>query len=189
MKSRTRLAGWFLAGVIWMILSAGAQTGTLSSQITVNGETLAPDVVRALTQTYGPIPDGEYWYDPFSGLWGVAGGPSTGQILPGLALGGPLQPDASGGGSGVFVNGRDLHPDEVAFLVRRFGVVLPGRYWMNAALIGGYEGGPAIFDLRAGGGGADGGYNRNTIGGGLMSDGNCSGYLHPGGTTVMTGNC
>jgi len=59
------------------------------------------------------------------------------------------------------------------------------------------SGGPPAFDLGAaargaaggGGGGGGGGYNRNTPGGGLMSDGECSGYLHPGGATVMTGNC
>ncbi len=124
-----------------------------------------------------------------SGLWGLVGGPSTGQILPNLNLGGRLQSGVSGGGTGVFVNGREIHAVELAKLKQLFGVVNPGRYWMNAQLIGGYEGGPAIFDLRATAGGSDSGYNRNTVGGGLMSDGNCSGYLHPSGASVMTGNC
>ena len=64
---------------------------------------------------------------------------------------------------------------------------------MNAQLIGGFEGGPAIFNLDAaanqGDSGRGAGYNRDTIGGGLMSDGNCAGYLHPGGASVMVGAC
>lgn len=157
--------------------------------IVVNAEELNSQDGQQLLQLYGPIAQGNYWYDPVSGLWGLAGGPSTGQIQPNLRLGGPLQPDASGGGTGVFVNGREIHPQELIRLQRLFGVVYRGRYWMNAQLVGGFEGGPAIFNLRAAAGASGSGYNRNTIGGGLMSDGNCSGYLHPGGATVMTGNC
>jgi len=165
--------------------------------IIVNGVELDAQQGNTLMQLYGPVPSGDYWYDPASGLWGPAGGPSTGQILPNLEFGGNLRADASGGGTGVFVNGRELHPREVARLQQLYGNVLPGRYWMNAWLVGGFEGGPASFDLRAAmaaaGGGAAGtpgsGYNRNTIGGGLMSDGKCAGYLHPGGASVMTGDC
>ena len=85
----------------------------------------------------------------------------------------------------------EIHPQEFALLVQMFGYVNPGRYWLGANLTGGYEGGPAIFDLRAAAkanAGGDG-YNRNTLFGGLMSDGACSGYLHPSGATVMTGDC
>ena len=79
----------------------------------------------------------------------------------------------------------------MAYLQQLYGSVTPGRYWMNAQLIGGFEGGPAIFNLGAAGGdqGTGSGYNRNTYGGSLMSDGNCSGYLHPSGASVMTGSC
>ncbi len=35
-------------------------------------------------------------YDQAVGLWGLEGGPSIGQILPGLNIGGSLQPHASG---------------------------------------------------------------------------------------------
>ena len=165
--------------------------------ILVNGQELTSEQGQGLMQLYGPIPAGHYWYDRFSGLWGPAGGPSSGQILPDLDLGGPLQANASGGGTGVFINGRELHPLEVQRLLQLYGSVTPGRYWMNAQLIGGFEGEPASFDLNAAataagggyGGGQGSGYNRNTIGGGLMSDGNCSGYLHPGGATVMIGDC
>ena len=116
--------------------------------------------------------------------------------MPGLALGGPLQANASGGsGTGVFINGREIHPQEYMYLLQQYGSVVPGRYWLNAQLIGGFEGGPAIFNLNAqanysgGNTGGGSGYNVNTYGGSLMSDGNCSGVLLPGGSSVMTGNC
>ncbi len=162
------------------------------SGLTVNGVPIDGQTRTALANVYGPVPDGAYWYDPYSGLWGVQGGPSIGRILPGLNLGGPLRASASGGGNGaltgVFVNGREIHPQELMLLRQLFGYINPGRYWLGPTLVGGYEGGPAQFDLRASAQAA-GGYNRSTLFGGLMSDGQCSGYLHPGGSTVMTGNC
>ena len=173
--------------------AANAYHEIAGGPIRVNGVELSSTDGNALMQYYGVIPAGDYWYDPFSGLWGLEGGPGTGQIAPGLALGGPLKADASGGGTGVFVNGREIHVDEYQSLLQLFGSVTPGRYWMNASFVGGVEGGPASFNLNpsagGSGGGSGGGYNRNTVGGGLMSDGSCSGYLHPGGATVMTGNC
>ncbi|MCP4431576.1 MAG: hypothetical protein GY806_11400 [Gammaproteobacteria bacterium] len=157
--------------------------------IIVNGQELDSQQGGALIQYYGGIPAGNYWYDRVSGLWGLLGGPSTGQILPNLNLGGDLQAASSGGGTGVFINGREIHIKELDNLQQIYGVVIKGRYWMNAQLIGGFEDGPAIFNLGVAAGSQSSGYNRNTIGGGLMSDGSCTGYLHPGGASVMTGNC
>jgi hypothetical protein len=122
----------------------------------------------------------------------MEGGPVQGQILAGLALGGPLQSDASHGTTGVFINGRQITFQEVAYLQRLFGAVMPGRYWLDSRGIGGYEGGPPQFDLGAaartgGGSGGQGGYTRRTPFGGLGGDGNCSYYLHPDGPSVM--NC
>jgi hypothetical protein len=95
------------------------------------------------------LPPGRYWYDQVSGLWGIEGGPSAGQIMAGLPLGGPLQPHASMSDTGVFINGREIHVDEVLELIRMFGEVPPGRYWLGADLVGGVEGQPASFDLKA----------------------------------------
>ena len=94
----------------------------------------------------------------------------------------------------VYVNGREIHVKEYAYLQRLYGFVVQGRYWMNAQFIGGFEGAAVSFNLGAASGGqgsnsSGSGYNRNTIGGGLMSEGSCSGYLHPSGASVMTGNC
>ncbi len=205
MKAKATVIG----ALFGMVLSAGALATTQAEAgsrdysfrlaevgLMVNGVAIDARTRGALVSAYGQVPDGAYWYDPVSGLWGQWGGPSVGRIAPGLPLGGPLRADASGGGSGymtgVFVNGREIHPSELQVLTRFFGSVNRGRYWLGPNMIGGYEGGPAQFDLRASArsrGGVGGGYNRNSVFGGLMSDGQCSGYLHPGGATVMTGNC
>jgi hypothetical protein len=69
-------------------------------------------------------------------------------MLPGLALGGPLAADASRGTSGVFINGRQLSVGEKLYLERLCQTpVVPGRYWIMANGVGGYEGGPAYFNL------------------------------------------
>jgi hypothetical protein len=78
----------------------------------------------------------------------VEGGPAAGQILPGLSLGGPLQADASRGDTGVFLNGRELHAMDVAVL-QRCVAVAPGRYWLAANGVGGYEHAPPSFNLTA----------------------------------------
>jgi len=176
---------------------ASAYHEVAGGPIIVNAQELSTQDGNALMQYYGVIPTGSYWYDPVSGLWGIAGGPGVGQIIPGLDLGGPLQVNASGGGTDVYINGREIHPQEYLTLLQIYGSVVPGRYWMDAQLNGGFEGGPAIFNLNAAAGNtgsassteSGSGYNVNTYGGGLMSDGNCSAYLHPSGASVMTGNC
>ena len=123
------------------------------SGILVNGQALTVEEIAS----YGvELPPGRYWYDGVSGLWGVEGGPSMDQTAAGLPLGGPLQPDASMSDTGVFINGREIHSDEVAALLRMFGEVPPGRYWLGADLIGGLEGETASFDLNAAGAAASG---------------------------------
>lgn len=177
-----------------IVFAAALFAGAAHAQqaLVVNGVALDARTVGQLQAVYGAIAPGRYWYDPVSGLWGRERGPTAGQIAPNLRLGGPLRRDASGGGTGVFVNGRELHPADVAQLQPLFGVINPGRYWLNAQGIGGYDGGPAQFNLPAaaaqrGGGGR--GYNRSGPGGHTMSDGNCFGYMSPNGATVMSGNC
>ncbi len=180
-----------------MISHADAYHEYSGGPIIVNEQELNSKDGNTLIQYYGIIPAGNYWYDRVSGMWGSMGGPSNGQIMPGLNFGGMLNPAASGGGTGVFVNGREIHPQEYMNLLQLYGTVVPGRYWMNAQLIGGFEGGPATFNLNAAAsysssgstGNSGSGYNVNSYGGSLMSDGNCSGYLHPSGASVMTGNC
>ena len=180
--------------LIAVTLFIGMVSAAHSQQaVVVNGVALDAQTLDQLQAAYGQIAPGRYWYDPVSGLWGRERGPTAGQIMPGLRLGGRLQHNASGGGTGVIINGREIHPAELAQLQQLFGRVNPGRYWLNAQGIGGYEGGPPQFNLpaaaaqRSGRGG--GGYNRSGPGGHLMSDGNCFGYMSPNGSTVMSGNC
>lgn len=138
-----------------IVIGLAAQgAGAQETGILVNGQPLtAQEVV-----SYGvDLPPGRYWYDGTSGLWGVEGGPSVGQIMAGLPLGGPLQADASGGGTGVFINSREIHSSELLELMQMFGEVPPGRYWLDANLVGGLEGQPAAFDLKAAGAAGSGG--------------------------------
>jgi hypothetical protein len=166
------------------------------TKVIVNGVTVPNDKISSLERAYRvPIRPGAYWYDKISGLWGVEGGPLMGQIVPNLDLGGPLKAKASRGATGVFINGRELPLQEVMFL-RQLGPVLPGRYWLDARGIAGFEGGPPQFDLGGAiaaqqknkGGGMYGGWNRTTPGGHLGGDDNCSYFLDPStGSSVM--NC
>jgi hypothetical protein len=96
------------------------------------------------------LPDGDYWYDAKSGAFGRWGGPAEAVIPPGLQIGGPLSPDASGGGTGIYINGRELHPmDRDRLQVLLGGVVAAGRYWVDGQGNAGQEGGPAVVNLYA----------------------------------------
>ena len=135
-------------------------------KVRFNGRLLGGPELATLEQLErgGPrVQDGEYWYDARTGAAGKWGGPALTFLPPGLALGGPLPADASGGGrgtlTGVFVNGRELHPVDVMGLQQLIGQVLPGRWWVDAQGNYGLEGGPPLGNLmmlararRAGGG-------------------------------------
>jgi hypothetical protein len=170
---------------------ADAQQGVLVNGEPVAQEDFTRELARVGVLVSVQVPDGEYWYDRVSGLWGVWGGPTIGQMPPDLDLGGELRADASTGGTAIFINGRELHPTEALYLQQVFGYTIPGRYWMNAVGIGGNEGGPATFNLFAAAQQQQGGtgYTRRGLFGSAGSDGNCSYYMTPGGSSVMTGNC
>lgn len=144
--------------------------------VIVNGVQARPHELQQLKQRYGTaVRSGRYWYDRASGLWGHAGGPAVGQIVPGLSIGGRLRANASGGASSVFVNGRALHSQEIVGLQQCFGSVVPGRYWMNAQGIGGFEGQAPSFNVAAAcsrAGGRASSYRSNVTDTGVMSDGN-----------------
>jgi hypothetical protein len=126
-------------------------------QITFNGRKLTAAQLAGLEnleRAYSArIPNGEYWYDNRSGAAGFWGGPAVAILAPGLELGGPMPSNCSGGATGrltgTFINGRELHPLDIAFLssISPNGQVLPGRFWVNANGDFGYEGGPLIYNL------------------------------------------
>jgi hypothetical protein len=105
------------------------------------------EMMEARYQT--PIQDGRYWYDAVCGAWGVEGGPTAGIIMAGLNLPGPMPADISGGGTGIFINGREVHVLDKKGLEQIFGTTIPGRYWLDADGNLGPEGGPAIINLAA----------------------------------------
>jgi hypothetical protein len=163
------------------------KSGEGQNQVTVNGVVITQVQRAALEQAYGAIQPGRYWYDKVSGLWGQEGKPTIGQIIPGLDLGGPLEADASHGGTKIFLNGRELSQAEVQIL-QQLGPVNPGRYWANAQGIGGPEGGPPQFNLAVLFKKRNKEYNRVTPGGHIGGDENCSYYFDPkSGSSVM--NC
>lgn len=149
------LVRWFVFGALALLGPTAAQ----ARELTVNGRpATAADlaVLASYEARWGaPVPSGAYWYDGVSGAVGRWGGPTAGWIAPGLGLGGGTAPaEASGGGAGrltgVFVNGRELHPLDVQGLATTLGTpVLPGRWWVDAAGNFGAVGGPALGNLVA----------------------------------------
>ncbi len=173
--------------------SGGVAAAASTGAVRINHVPLDTRTLAALeTQLGGAVASGDYWYDAFSGLYGVMGGPGLGFTVPGLELGGDLPANASGGGTSVWVNGRELHPMDVAALMAVVGTVFPGRYWLRYDGFYGAEGGPAMGNLMAlaqqqGQGGAPG-YNRTSVGGHIGSDGQTSFYMDPGtGCSVIPG--
>jgi hypothetical protein len=101
--------------------------------ISVNGVQLDEVTIQRLETAYRTrLVNGNFWYDPVSGLWGVWGGPAFGQIFPGLSLGGRLRFDASGGQTNIAINGRAIHPLEYRAIIASYGYAVPGRYWLDA---------------------------------------------------------
>ena len=106
-------------------------------------------LVQIEAATRSRIPDGDYWYDPMCGAAGVWGGPALAFLPAGLPLGGAVPAQASGGGngrvSGVFVNGRELHRQDVQVLTQIYGVApQPGRYWVERGRQRRIRGRPAV---------------------------------------------
>lgn len=135
------------SGLVW-----GQTAAPQSRHITFNGKPLTADQekrLEAVEREHGVrLPDRDYWYDNRSGAAGLWQGPTVGALPAGLELGGPMPANCSGKGTGVFVNGRELHPADVVTLTQ-FTLVAPGRYWLDANGNFGFEGGPALTNLIA----------------------------------------
>lgn len=105
-------------------------------KIRINGAAPTPPqrrVLEELQARFGSrFPDGDYWYDRECGAFGLWNGPATGFLPARLEIAGPMPGHCSGGGTGVFVNGRELHPVDVAALGRVVGFVPPGHYCLDA---------------------------------------------------------
>jgi hypothetical protein len=131
----------------------------------------------------GRLPSGDYWYDNDSGAAGRWGGPTIGVLPPGLQLGGPMPANASGGGdgsvTGVFINGRELHPLDVQQLESLVGTVYQGRWFVDANGNFGMEGGLVLGNLyqlaqqHGGGQGGDNHYYKKDDNGSVFIGGGC----------------
>ncbi len=119
--------------------------------IRFNGHPLDADGLATLAKLEAAyrthLPDGAYWYDPKCGAFGAWGGPVLVIIPAGLALGGPVPANASGSGTGIFVNGRELHAFDVLYLQHLLGPIQLGRYFTDAFGNAGLEGGPVLVNL------------------------------------------
>ncbi|HYJ92823.1 MAG TPA: hypothetical protein VEV84_16045 [Pyrinomonadaceae bacterium] len=122
----------------------------IGRSIVINGDRVSDEVLNPLEQYYHVrVPDGRYWYDAVSGAWGVEGGPTRGFTTAGMQIGGPLQANASNGNTRVFINGRELHRQDVAslnMLIAPYSCV-PGRYWVDSNGNFGVENGPVLGNL------------------------------------------
>ena len=174
-----------LAGTMNLPDSVSGQV-TAGAEVVINRVRIPEDTLRLLEQQFQTrVPGGRYWYDRSSGAWGQEGGPTLGFTIADLPLGGRLPADISGGGTGVFINGREIHPVDLQGLSQLVGPVQRGRYWLDAQGNAGYEGGPAIANLRllamqlyrqGGGvgqnyGGGAGAYANPNTGIGIITDG------------------
>lgn len=134
---------WLQALLI--LAGAGAQA---QAPVVVNQVEIESAQLQALAGRYGyQIAPGRYWYDTMTGAWGLEGSGTRGFIAAGLGLGGPLRADASGGRSGVFVNGRELADSDIQAFQALGIPVQTGRWWLDAQGNGGIEGGPVSFNL------------------------------------------
>jgi hypothetical protein len=120
--------------------------------IQFNGKPLTASGLATLQQLesyFGTqLADGTYWYDARTGAFGNWGGPTVGFLVPGLNLAGPLPKNASGGGTRVFINGREIHPVDLSNLQQMVQTqILPGRYFVEANGNAGYEGGPVMLNI------------------------------------------
>ncbi|XP_047311594.1 uncharacterized protein LOC124914998 [Impatiens glandulifera] len=98
--------------------SHGSDQETIN--VVVNGRAISDRLVRKAEKLAGPIQPGNYWYDFRAGFWGVRGGPCLGIIPPFIEeLNHPLEGNCAGGETGVFVNGRELHPKDFNLLCSR----------------------------------------------------------------------
>lgn len=168
-----------------------ARRPAASREVTINTVRLTEDQLVSLERAFGVrILDGAYWYDRECGAWGLAGGPTLGFIAAGLDLGGPLRADASGGMTGVFFNGRELHHQEVAAL-QQLAPVVAGRYWLDAAGNVGREGDPLpilnLVQLSASAAGASSQWRSGLTGIGAGSSGGTS-YVMGEGWSVIVGD-
>ncbi|KAK9274950.1 hypothetical protein L1049_022207 [Liquidambar formosana] len=90
------------------------------TNVSVNGQPIPDRVVKKAEKLAGPIHPGEYWYDFRAGFWGVMGQPCLGIIPPFIQeFNYPISENCAAGNTGVYVNGRELHQEDLNLLSSR----------------------------------------------------------------------
>ena len=112
-----------------------------TGDVIINNIVLSKQQIQEIKNRYGIEPrPGNYWYDSFSGLYGVTGYPSYGFMYPGHNFG-TLSRNASAGNTGVIINGRELPQLEWAVWSYMLGsYIQPGNYWLDSQGNAGYVG-------------------------------------------------
>ncbi len=180
-----------LRSIVLAIALLGLGSSALGHEVKINGNILTPDQLGEFTRTYGAAPQpGDYWYDTTSGLYGVRGHPAFGFMQAGHDFG-KLDPQASGGATGVIVNGRHIPATELTTWAQLLGYrVAAGSYWLDGMGNTGYQGWPVPTDnlylaaqrnlsrAMGGGGGAGGGnFWSSRFSAGNYDSGNTRGYV------------
>ncbi|XP_068665718.1 protein ENHANCED DISEASE RESISTANCE 4-like [Aristolochia californica] len=114
----------FFAGIIKKSFKDFGRSNQLfesgKSSVFINGQPISDRVVKKAGKQAGPIQPGQYWYDYRAGFWGVMGQPCVG-IIPSFIeeFNFPMPKNCSGGATGIFVNGRELHQRDLDLLASR----------------------------------------------------------------------
>jgi len=132
--------------VLWFFTTMHSKS---QQEVFVNDKKIDSTTVILLETVYQvKIQPGSYWYDSFSGAWGLQGKATSGIMLANLNLGGKLKSNASNGNTGVFVNGRELPKSELyAMQTLLNDYIAPGYYWVDAYGNAGVAGQPASTNL------------------------------------------
>ena len=156
----------------------------VESEVRINGNVMSPELLTEFEGLYGirPAP-GNYWYDSQSGLYGVMGYQAAGMMITGHTLG-VMPENASGGNTGVFMNGRNLTALEVNYIAALLQTpAMPGRYWLDGYGNCGVDGLPVplvnfyeVSRMRFGSGGGDNFWSSH-FSAGNSDSGNTRGYV------------
>ncbi|XP_068644735.1 protein ENHANCED DISEASE RESISTANCE 4-like [Aristolochia californica] len=113
----------FFAGIIKKSFKDFGRSNQLfegKSSVSINGQPISDRVVKKAEKQAGPIHPGQYWYDYRAGFWGIMGQQCLGIIPPFIEeFNFPMPKNCSGGTSGIFVNGRELHQRDLDLLASR----------------------------------------------------------------------
>lgn len=83
-----RLCRFLAVAVVLATLGLAPESSAQQRTVVVNGVVLSPQQLYALDQMAGGfVPNGNYWLDPNTGLWGYAGNPTPmGQLGAGTGI-------------------------------------------------------------------------------------------------------